>query len=30
VLKSSGKTDGEVLEGIGDAVQNWVGRLSPL
>jgi uncharacterized protein len=28
VLKSSGKTDGEVLDGIGDAVENWVGRLS--
>jgi uncharacterized protein len=28
VLKSSGKTDEQVLDGIGDAVDNWVGRLS--
>jgi uncharacterized protein len=28
VLKSSGKTDDQVLDGIGDAVDNWVGRLS--
>jgi predicted alpha/beta-hydrolase family hydrolase len=28
VLKSSGKTDGQVLDGIGDAAQNWVDRLS--
>jgi uncharacterized protein len=28
VLKSSGKTDEQVLDGIGDAVGNWVGRLS--
>jgi predicted alpha/beta-hydrolase family hydrolase len=28
VLKSSGKTDEQVLDGIGDAVDNWVGRLA--
>jgi len=28
VLKSSGKTDAQVLDGIGDAVQVWVDRLS--
>ena len=28
VPKSSGKTDEQVLDGIGDAVDNWVGRLS--
>jgi hypothetical protein len=28
VLKTSGKTDEQVLDGIGDAVDNWVGRLS--
>jgi len=28
VLKSSGKTDEQVLDGIGDAVDNWVGRVS--
>jgi uncharacterized protein len=27
VLKSSGKTDEQVLDGIGDAVDNWVGRM---
>jgi predicted alpha/beta-hydrolase family hydrolase len=27
VLKSSGKTDGQVVDEIGDTVQNWVGRL---
>jgi uncharacterized protein len=28
VPKSSGKTDEQVVDGIGDAVDNWVGRLS--
>lgn len=28
VLKSSGKTDAEVVDGIGDAVEKWVARLS--
>ncbi|MGI8400485.1 MAG: alpha/beta hydrolase family protein [Gemmatimonadaceae bacterium] len=28
VSKSSGKTDAQVLDGIGDAVEKWVGRLS--
>ena len=28
VPKSSGKTDEQVLDGIGDAVDKWVGRLS--
>ena len=28
VLKSSGKTDAQVVDGIGDAVERWVGRLS--
>jgi uncharacterized protein len=27
VLKSSGKTDEQVLDGIGDAVDKWVGRM---
>jgi predicted alpha/beta-hydrolase family hydrolase len=27
VLKSSGKTDEQVLDGIGDAVDNWAGRI---
>jgi hypothetical protein len=29
VLKSSGKTDAQVLAEIGDAAQAWVTRLKP-